>query len=124
MKYFVTNNVECLCSEGAQSKGHVTKGHAHYHDHLTVCHYGSYDIFKHAYENGPIIEHTIISANSQFPAVEILAGVWHTLVAREDGSRYMCIHSCYSPEGNLTIKRTGWETEETVGHRLCIPDKE
>lgn len=124
MKYFITDNVECLCSEGAQSEGHVIEGHAHYHDHLTVCHSGSYLVQKLAYENGPVVEETIITANSQFPAVEVKASIFHRLTALEDGSRYMCIHACHSPEGVLTIKRSGWETPETAGARLCLPGKE
>lgn len=124
MKYFVTNNLQCLCGEAAQNAGDVVKGHAHRHDHLTLCHQGSYDVYKHAYEKGPVISVTTVSANSEYPAVEVLAGVWHTLVARENNSRYICIHACHNEAGELTVKRTGWEKAETVGERLCIPNKE
>lgn len=124
MRYFVTNNLECLCGESANKAGDIIKGHAHFHDHLTLAHQGEYDVYKHAYENGPVISVTTIKADSDTPAVEILAGVWHTLVARVDNSRYICIHACHNEEGQLTIKRTGWEKEQTAGDRLCIPNKE
>jgi hypothetical protein len=124
MKYFVTQNLECLCAEEAQPEGFVIKGHAHYHDHLTLCHEGEYDVLVHAYEGGPVIQSTRISSNSQFPAVEIKAGIWHTLIARGTSNRYICIHACHNPMGELTVKRTGWERAETAGDRLCIPNKE
>ncbi len=97
-------------------------GHAHYHDHLTLANQGAFRVNKLAFKNGPVVESTVIRADCEYPAVHIEAGIFHTLEALEDGSRYMCVHACHNEKGELTVTRTGWESPETVGARLCHPD--
>lgn len=120
MKYFVTDNLEVLTSGQAMSAGHVVPGHAHRHDHATFVHAGGFRCDELEFQGGPVVRSTTIWADSGSPFVEIKAGVFHTLTALVDGSRYACIHACHNDRGELTVKRTGWETAENVHERLCI----
>ena len=87
-----------------EKSGHYVKGHKHNFDHTTIVYKGAVHV-KAELPNGSAIERDFVA-----PAHFLVkAGMEHEIVATEDGTEFWCVYSHRTPQGEISVEKTGWE---------------
>lgn len=89
------------------NKGQVIHGHAHTFDHVSYVTAGAAHVVATP-PNGERYERTIRASDDRNWLL-IRAGVKHEITALEDGTKFDCVYSHRTPQGDVVEEYTGWD---------------
>jgi hypothetical protein len=84
--------------------GDQVEGDKHNFDHTTLFLEGAFHV-KAKLPNGTVIERDFIAPSHCL----ILAEVEHTITALKPNSKFWCVYSHRTPQGDIVQQFTGWE---------------
>lgn len=93
------------------TKGQIINGHAHNFDHVSYCTSGSVHIeavIPQSDGSSKTLTRTLKATDSR-NWILIKAGVEHKIIALEDNTKFDCIYSHRTPQGDVVEEYTGWE---------------
>lgn len=105
MTEWISGNIFIRANENMH-KGDVIKGHKHNFDHTSFVTEGSVHV-KGICPDGRVIEGKF-GKDYSFRHFLVLADVEHEITALEDGTNFYCIYSHRTPQGEVSLARTGW----------------
>lgn len=83
-------------------RGDVIHGHAHAFDHVSYVTAGAATVKTAGAER-------TIRATDDRNYILIRAGVTHAITALEDGTKFDCVYSHRTPQGDVSFEYTGWD---------------
>ena len=83
-------------------KGEVIHGHAHAFDHVSYCTHGAVTV-----RAGEQVR--TIRASDDRNYILIRAGVEHEITALEERTKFDCVYSHRTPQGEVVEEYTGWD---------------
>lgn len=84
------------------AKGQVINGHTHNFDHVSYVTAGAVTV-----KAGDVTR--TIRATDDKNWLLIRAGVKHEITALEDGTKFDCVYSHRTPQGDVVEEYTGWD---------------
>jgi hypothetical protein len=108
-------NIFARLPSGFMAAGQTLLGHQHHMDHTMFCLNGeieaglldvkTYDAAGMPLE-AEVVKTFVLTPEDEVPGLLILKGRWHTLRAKKDGTRYMCVYAHRFPQA-LTMHEPG-----------------
>ena len=89
------------------NKGQVIEGHTHNFDHVSYVTAGAVVVVAQ-HPSGQEITRTIRATDDR-NWVLIRAEVRHRITALEDGTKFDCVYSHRTPQGDVVEEYTGWD---------------